>query len=147
MTYRVAGLLTEVKKLVSVRSKLRGSVLDSLHEGGIEIVSPEFRNVRNLAAGKRFIPHRVMESAAPKSVSSPDELAFDKAEEAESLEALRLSLASLGDEIKQQEERLKGLDQGAEHERAQHQLAALQSRRERLERIIAAREAKISKPD
>ena len=37
ITYRVAGLLAEVKRLISARSKLRTCVLDALHEAGIEV--------------------------------------------------------------------------------------------------------------
>ena len=51
VTYRVAGLLTEVKALVSSRSRLRARVLDALHRGGIEIVSPTFMNQRQLQPG------------------------------------------------------------------------------------------------
>ncbi len=39
VTYRVAGLLTETKQLIAFRSRLRAAILDSLHEGGVEIVS------------------------------------------------------------------------------------------------------------
>ena len=38
VTYRVAGLLTEVKQIISARSKLRRMMLDSLHDGGVDLV-------------------------------------------------------------------------------------------------------------
>lgn len=40
VTYRAAGLLTDVKKVISSGSLLRGAVMDELHGAGIEIVSP-----------------------------------------------------------------------------------------------------------
>jgi small-conductance mechanosensitive channel len=44
VTYRVAGFLSDVKQLLSVRSRLQASVLDMLHGAGVETVSPTFMN-------------------------------------------------------------------------------------------------------
>ena len=38
VTYRVAGIANDLSKLMSTRRKLRANTLDTLHEGGIEIV-------------------------------------------------------------------------------------------------------------
>ncbi len=85
VTYRVAGLLREVKQLLTARSRLHQAVLDELHRGGIEIVSPSFMNTRAVAEGQRFMPPR--EPAAEVAEAPVAEaVAFDKAERAEASE-------------------------------------------------------------
>ena len=81
MTYRVAGLLTEVKNLISARSLLREKALDGLHRGGVEIVSPSFMNTRAVGQDRPFIPEPVR-TAAPAAQPTAEDVAFDKAEEA-----------------------------------------------------------------
>jgi hypothetical protein len=79
ITYRICGLLPEIKELLSSRSRLNARILDSLHEGGVEIVSPTFMNTR--AVGERvFIP--VAEQPIEKEAEgpAPEEIIFDKAE-------------------------------------------------------------------
>jgi len=48
VSYRVAGFLKEVKKLVTTNSLLNGEVMDQLHADDVEIVSPTFMNTRPL---------------------------------------------------------------------------------------------------
>lgn len=94
--YRVAGLLEEVKGLISARSNLREAMLDSLHEAGIEIVSPNFMNTRAIAENALFIPvQKPVAEAVP--ATRPEDLAFDKADEAASVEDIRkqIELAEL----------------------------------------------------
>ncbi|MFQ3251304.1 MAG: small conductance mechanosensitive channel [Glaciecola sp.] len=57
ITYRISGLLTEVKSMISSRSKLYTNILDCLHEEKVEIVSPKFMNQRKLPDGEAVIPH------------------------------------------------------------------------------------------
>jgi small-conductance mechanosensitive channel len=86
VTYRVAGLLSEVKGLLSTRSRLREKMLDQLHGVGIEIVSPTFMNQRQLAKDKHFLAMPTKDdTATPKNAEA---VVFDKAEEAESEERL-----------------------------------------------------------
>ncbi len=98
VTYRVAGLLEDVKSLISARSKLRESMLDALHEAGVEIVSPNFMNTRALQAGDPIIPEpeRV---AVPEERISAEEIVFDKAEEAASIETIRKSIEHVDAEL------------------------------------------------
>ena len=88
VVYRVAGLLQEVKQLLTARSRLRRAMLDRLHGDGVEIVSPSFMNQRVLQPDVPIIAR-----SAPASKTADDstveDLAFDKAEEAESLEQLQ----------------------------------------------------------
>ena len=93
VTYRIAGLLEEVKQLLTARSRLGGCVLDALHEGGVEIVSPNFMNQRVLDPSGAFIPSRDRDAEIPDTPSTedraPESLVVDKADAAESLAQLR----------------------------------------------------------
>jgi len=91
ITYRVAGLLEDVKSLISARSKLRESMLDALHAANIEIVSPNFMNTRAIAAGKTYIPAPTRKAKIRESAQAED-VAFDKAEEAASVEQIRKAI-------------------------------------------------------
>ncbi len=98
VTYRVAGVLEDVKSLISARSRLREAALDALHAAGIEIVSPTFMNTRTLADGKVFIPQPTRKVAAQKATQAED-VAFDKAEDAASAEEIRKSIELVDAEI------------------------------------------------
>lgn len=86
VTYRVAGLLSEPRRLLSARSDLRKAMLDRLHGAGIEIVSPTFMNQRQLAQASTTIPRDAVAEAP--AVNDFESLVFDKADLAESVEAL-----------------------------------------------------------
>jgi small conductance mechanosensitive channel len=62
VTYRVAGFLSDVKQLLTARSKLRARMLDALHGGGIEIVSPAFMNQRRLEQEALMMPPEMQET-------------------------------------------------------------------------------------
>ncbi len=57
ITYRISGLLTDTKGLLTARSDLNRQVLDALHGDGIEIVSPSFMNQRGIGDAK-IVPAR-----------------------------------------------------------------------------------------
>jgi len=104
--YRVAGFLEDVSSLLSSRSALAKAVLDHLHGAGIEIMSPTFMGQRPLGEGVRVMPGpsrpaRVKPAVAPGP--RPEEVAFDKAEEAGRLDRLRRELEELQREIGEME--------------------------------------------
>lgn len=92
--YRAAGVLQDVDSLISTRSRLRECMLDALHGAGIEIVSPTFMNTRAQAADAAVIPQ-----ASPAIVThdgvAAEEVAFEKAQEAASIEHLHDELRAL----------------------------------------------------
>lgn len=98
VTYRVAGLLEDVTSLISARSNLRKAVLDTLHGAGIEIVSPNFMNTRPLGEHRRIIPAPAPQ-AAPTIEAKPEDIAFDKAEEAASVEEIRKQIERVDVEL------------------------------------------------
>jgi len=140
VTYRIAGLLGEVKHFVSARSRLREHALDALQDGGIEIVSPTFMNTRAFDPESRFMA-RSTATRGPEKESAPEAVVFDKAEEAASLESLRESLDEVQGQLKEhaQGEPKKGAPERAEWE---EQHARLELRRTRLEKLIEARETR-----
>ncbi|MEL6301579.1 MAG: mechanosensitive ion channel domain-containing protein [Pseudomonadota bacterium] len=87
ITYAIAGLLTDVKSLLSQRRALRAATIDVLHEAGVEIASPLLVNTREFSSRHGFVPPAV-EPVASNEVNS-DELVFDKALKAEDLDKLR----------------------------------------------------------
>ena len=107
IVYRVHGLLKDVKSIVSARSKLTGHVIDSLHDAGIEIVSPNFMNQRQVGETV-FIPKKYRtNNKAVLEDTKPENVIFDKAEEAEGLEKRKEMVADIDNKIKENQESLK----------------------------------------
>jgi small-conductance mechanosensitive channel len=101
VTYRVAGGLTEVKRLLTARSQLRQHILDTLHGAGIEIMSPAFMVQRPQPDAPPAIPPVTPTRTQPESDEAPEERIFDKAEEAAGLEELRTERDTLATEIEE----------------------------------------------
>ena len=135
VTYRVAGFLANIKEQLSARSRLRASILDTLHGAGIEIVSPTFMNQRRLDAQQRTLPttDRQAPAAADAAASTAESLAFDKAERAAEVEAMRAETAALGEEIKDLEKRRSDTPDG-DRESLDHEIEHRRARREALRR-------------
>lgn len=129
VNYRVAGMLGDVGSLISARSRLRECMLDALHGAGIEIVSPNFMNTRALEPGAQVIP--AQQAAAPPAPqedgTTAEEVAFEKADEAASIEHLR-------DELRAVETQLEQAGGGAAS-------ATLEQRKSAIEARIAAAQA------
>ena len=95
IVYKAGGICTDVDHLLTQRTRLRKAVLDQLHAAGIEIVSPNFMNQRQLPTEQTF-------SAAPKRTNvddgkevSPESKIFDKAGKVAKIQALFDDVASL----------------------------------------------------
>jgi small-conductance mechanosensitive channel len=98
VTYRVAGLLEDVQSLISARAALRASVLDTLHAAGIEIMSPNFMVTRASSPEARVIPP-VQPRGETEEKRPPEEIAFDKAAEAASIEELRDAIERIDEQL------------------------------------------------
>jgi len=140
VAYRVAGLLTEVKHLLSARSRLREAMLDSLHKGGVEIVSPTFMNTRAFKPEEAFIPPTSPAPAAAES-DKAEAVVFDKADEAESIEKLHERLREVREKIKAADK--AGDEATTDEEKAQSkaELERLKDRQEWLVQVINRRES------
>ncbi len=143
ITYRVYGLLEDVKYLVGSRSQLKKCMLDSLHHAGIEIVSPHFRNQRSLKPEEKFIPPEEQPeepSEQEDSAKRAETLAFDKAEEAESLEKLREKIAETEKQIEELKEGRKKLSSEGDKNENREEIESLESRKKRLTELVQRRE-------
>ena len=145
--YRVAGLLEDVKLLIRTRSELRANMLDSLHGGGVEIVSPNFMNQRVLAKDAEFIPPAPEARAVVEQTATvPEDIIFDKAEEAEAGAAKALELKKVIEEIESLSKEIKA---ASEEGRASLE-ADLEQRKERkteIEEAIALAKSKVDAAD
>ena len=100
VNYRASGWLKEAALLVSARSRLRGKILDALHDAGIEIVSPNFMNQRPLPADLKFIPKRKVTRQPDEDRSGhAEEILFSKAEVASAVEQLQGKIKKLKDQL------------------------------------------------
>jgi len=106
IVYTVAGLEENIKTLLSSQSRLNAMMLDALHDAGIEIVSPNFMNQRPVGETV-FIPEKLRKQEEVVQTDSPEDKIFDKAEEAESIENHKSSLAEIEANIKQCTEDIK----------------------------------------
>lgn len=142
VVYRIAGLLTEVKQLISARSNLHAQVLDALHRGGVEIVSPSFMNTRAIPPDYRFLPAAAPVCAAASSEGKPEEIVFDKAEQAETLARARARHAQLEVEIEACLTRQSAAKTDAERQQAQAEMTRLRAEQGDLAASIQAAEQK-----
>jgi len=145
VTYQVSALLKDVKNLLDRRRELRARTMDALHGEGIEIVSPTFMNTRAIDKGKTFIADVVKGPVKSGNEPSPDSLAFDKAEKAESVEKLREKLAETETRIVACDEIIADAPNDTAKTAAETEKDQLQSRAARLSSLIARKEEKISK--
>lgn len=99
VTYKVSGFLEDIKTILTTRSRLKKSMLDALHGANVEIVSPTFMNQRPQAEGVVFIPKKTPQSKPVVVVEekTAEEIAFDKAEDAEAAEAEAIKEANSED--------------------------------------------------
>ncbi len=128
VTYRAAGLLEDVQSLISARAKLRASMLDTLHASGIEIVSPTFMNTRPLSADDAIIP-AVRATRSQEDTGAAESIAFDKADEAASIEQLRKNIEALTAEIETPAD--------ADRSRSADEVERLKAQREQLIAMLA----------
>ncbi len=85
ISYKVSGFLEDIKILLTARSRLKKAMLDTLHAANVEIVSPTFMNQRLQKEGSVFIPRqsRMVKPVSVVEEKTAEEMAFDKAEDAE----------------------------------------------------------------
>jgi len=141
--YRVSALLADVNKLIDKRRELRAKTMDALHDAGIEIVSPTFMNTRSYD-NKATFTHRVDGAASSHEGASPDAIAFDKAERAESVTKLRKKLQETDERIKVCEETIASPPNEGAADAARAEKEALEEKLERLKVLIDRKEVRIS---
>ena len=144
VTYRTAGLLADVSRLLTVRSKLRAAMLDSLHAAGVEIASPTLMSTRAYPPDHAIVPAPAAPTAEEKTGAAPESVAFDKADEAATLESLHERLEKLEERITAAQKAVKDAAGEQAQAAARVDLETLERRRGVLEQAIARREAEKS---
>lgn len=130
VVYAVAGLLADLTNIIQKRRQLRALTMDLLHEAGIEIASPSIHSVRDYSPKHAFVPKPgaqddIEHEDAP--AVGPDDLAFDKANQAENLQTLRDARQKLSAD-------LAGIDATLKTEEDAEKTATLEREKERIER-------------
>lgn len=110
-------------------------VLDKLHEGGIEIASPNFMNTRAIPETVRFIPEP-QERVQAQPQATPEEVIFDKAEKAAAAAALEREYESIAERIESLKEQSKAMGDQPGPAEIQQGIKELESRREQLAAAI-----------
>lgn len=106
VSYRISGILEEVKQLITARSKLKEKMLDALHRHRIEIVSPNFMNQRVYDREQQFIPAKKSVRTRIHEVDA-ERIIFDKAEDAQTVEQQQYKLEQISEKISSLQEQLK----------------------------------------
>jgi len=141
VTYRIAGMLVEVRQLISTRSRLRKKMLDQLHTGGIEIVSPTYMNTLARPSSEKVLPPRDFLPVDEIPGTKLESLAFDKADLAESLEKLRQWHDSLDEGIGAAEKELGQTSDEASHKNLKARIENLRAQKHRLADLIKRKES------
>jgi hypothetical protein len=137
--YRVYGLLEDVKYVLSAQSTLKKMMLDALHHGGVEIVSPNFMNQRAIPEEKVFTPpHTRLSRVNSEEDYGPETeaLSFDKAEQAESIEKIREKRDAMDAEMEKARRDIKEAETAEEKQELKTRIAALEGRKKWLEELI-----------
>lgn len=131
--YRAAGMLEDVKILLTARSQLLKSMLDRLHERDIEIVSPRFVNQRIFSKDETFLYQlRAGEGGEEQPVLTPESRIFDKADAAETREQVLETLEAIGERIKSLEEQRETLSSVELERQVSRELQRLEELRKQL---------------
>jgi len=139
IVYKIHGLLQNVKSIISAKSRLTGHVIDSLHKAGIEIVSPNFMNQKQVG-DTVFIPQKYRtNNKEVLEENTPENLIFDKAEEAESIEKRKEFLAEVEEKIKKSNEELKSVDDLAQKQKLEKKLERTKELKEKIADKIDAK--------
>lgn len=141
ITYRVAGLLREVKFVLSKRSWLMACIIDTLHGAGVEIASPKLVNQRQFTSDHAFRARGVAVAQPGFVEESPEDVIFDKAQEAESVEQLRLRLERFEGYHQKMKESLATETNHEAQEHIRQRLETLDKARERVVELIREKTA------
>lgn len=143
VTYRVAGFLSDVKTLFTAQSSLRRRVLDTLHDGGMEIASPLLVGHRSLSDSGPLVPRldkTVLNHREEDESTAPSDLIFDKAEEAAEEDRVQTERDQIRAQVK---ELTQALDDAPELDkpRIRAELDELEAEAERLDAVLEELEA------
>lgn len=150
VVYKVHGLLKDVKTILTGRSKLNAMILDELHNAGIEIMSPTFVGQRQVNEIE-FIPKKPKAKELQKLeeqvnvTGSPENIMFDKAEEAESIEKRKENLESIDVKIVELDAKILEEQDTVKKEALELKVEQLQEMKEKIKTRITQKEVELEK--
>jgi small-conductance mechanosensitive channel len=140
VTYRAAGMLRDVRALLTTRSRLRRQILVALHGAGIEITSPLVVARRPLREGERLVPdHPIPPAGVVEDADLPERVIFERTRAVEQAAEARRHLHKIEAEI----EEIRKTSRHAsadERQQADVRLATLERRRKVITEGLLARE-------
>lgn len=139
VVYKIHGFLADSGKFFSTSSLLNAKVMDTLHDAGIEIVSPTFMNQRRVDE-KEFIPAIKAEKNTPETGKAPEDLIFDEAIKSEKIEKKKDLLKKLADKQETLQEKLKEFDSEEAIEKLKSQIGRIEKLKNQIEENIATQE-------
>jgi small-conductance mechanosensitive channel len=108
VSYRVAGFLSDIRQILSTKSRLRTCILDRIHGAGLEVLSPTFMYQRPLSQNAQIIPvQNRRKRSKDNGDETPEDLMFDKAQLAADQLAMQDELVTLRNQLKEQESEYK----------------------------------------
>lgn len=105
ISYRIAGFLEDPRSLMTARSKLRGAIIDTLTDAGVEIMSPMYVT-RRAVDNDPLLPHHVTPPAMPEMRRTAEDRVFDKAEAAARIEATKTELSAAHERLSELQDEL-----------------------------------------
>ena len=147
VNYRISGLMEDIGKLISTRRMLRANTLDALHDADIEIVSPTYMSTRSLNSSDKVLPRGIVPVAPDASHPNPDEVVFDKAQQADALDELKREYTDMSQQLIQVEQELKEAGPGDERRPITLKKKSLEAKLARHEKEIAKVEAEMANGD
>jgi small-conductance mechanosensitive channel len=84
--YEANGLLEDTDKMVIVESNLRKNILDRFNSAGVEILSPDYINLKKFALSKKILPpksHKASKEEVIQDAKKAESVMFAKAKEEE----------------------------------------------------------------
>ena len=136
VVYKVSGLLKDNRTLISSQSKLNAMILDTLHEAGIEIMSPNFVNQRQIMGEPPAIPKKLnrseIEEARILDNITTEHVMFDKAQEAETIENRKEKIVEIEIKVKGFEEEMRSAPDSEAKKNLQEKIKKWKEIREKL---------------
>lgn len=148
VVYKVHGLLKDVKTILTGRSKLNAMILDELHNAGIEIMSPTFVGQRQVNEIE-FIPQKPKAKEIQKLekqvnvTGAPENIMFDKAEEAESIEKRKENVEGIDTKLAKLEAQLVEEQDTVQQEALSAKIEQLKELKEKIKTRITEKEVEL----
>ncbi|MBD3667442.1 MAG: mechanosensitive ion channel, partial [Kangiella sp.] len=146
IVYKVHGLATDINTLLSSRSKLNACVLDSLHQAGVEIVSPSFRNQR-MVDEITYIPKASKGKTKTKKSDNgePESVVFDKANKAEQVDQTRQQIEKLEDTVDEFNKQIKESSDSDQKDKLKAKQQKTKDKIEQLKEQLVIEETELNK--